>query len=170
MWPSSVAGIKCPKSWQYAKSKNGNSGHDCNQSILLQSIEKYDDYLFFLAPIVLVFIRIMPFYLIAWQRNSTLTFHQRVFDDELKFSSILLVSNLFVYNCSKSKFSLSNKRCLTKVNDILDFQKTLYFYFIWFEWGIWNRHKQYHFFYPNTITQYFQRGLNKTQYQYQYLD
>ena len=27
-----------------------------------------------------------------------------------------------------------------------------------------SRHEQYHFFYPNTNTQYFQRGLNNTQY------
>ena len=30
------------------------------------------------------------------------------------------------------------------------------------------RPEQYHFFYPNTNTQYFQRGLNNTQYQYQF--
>ena len=33
-----------------------------------------------------------------------------------------------------------------------------------------SRHEQYHFFYPNTNTQYFQRGLNNTQYQYQFFD
>ena len=33
-----------------------------------------------------------------------------------------------------------------------------------------SRHEQYHFFYPNTDTQYFQRGLSNTQYQYQFLD
>ena len=30
--------------------------------------------------------------------------------------------------------------------------------------------EQYHFFYPNTNTQYFQRGLNNTQYQYQFFE
>ena len=33
-----------------------------------------------------------------------------------------------------------------------------------------SRHEQYHFFYPNTNTQYLQRGLNNTQYQYQFYD
>ena len=32
------------------------------------------------------------------------------------------------------------------------------------------RPEQYHFFYPNTNTQYFQRGLNNTQYQYQFFE
>ena len=32
------------------------------------------------------------------------------------------------------------------------------------------RLEQYHFFYPNTNTQYFQRGLNNTQYQYQFFE
>ena len=40
-----------------------------------------------------------------------------------------------------------------------------------FSWmRVASRHEQYHFFYPNTNTQYFQRGLNNTQYQYQFLD
>ena len=30
--------------------------------------------------------------------------------------------------------------------------------------------EQYHSFYPNTNTQYFQRGLNNTQYQYQFFE
>ena len=33
-----------------------------------------------------------------------------------------------------------------------------------------SRHEQYHLFYPNTNTQYFQTGLNNTQYQYQFFD
>ena len=33
-----------------------------------------------------------------------------------------------------------------------------------------SRHEQYHFFYPNTNTQYFQRGSNNTQYQYQFFE
>ena len=32
------------------------------------------------------------------------------------------------------------------------------------------RPEQYHFFYPNANTQYFQKGLNNTQYQYQFFD
>ena len=32
------------------------------------------------------------------------------------------------------------------------------------------RHEQYHFFYSNTNTQYFQRGPNNTQYQYQFFE
>ena len=33
-----------------------------------------------------------------------------------------------------------------------------------------SRPEQYHFLYPNTNTQYFQRGLNNTQYQYQFFE
>ena len=32
------------------------------------------------------------------------------------------------------------------------------------------RPEQYHFFYPNTNTQYFQKGLNNIQYQYQFFE
>ena len=36
--------------------------------------------------------------------------------------------------------------------------------------NVYTRPELYHFFYPNTNTQYFQRGLNNTQYQYQFFE
>ena len=40
----------------------------------------------------------------------------------------------------------------------------------WWGMRVKIRPEQYHFFYPNTNTQYFQRGSNNTQYQYQFFE
>ena len=76
------------------------------------------------------------------------------------------VTIFFTYFLSQ----VSSDHCIQEITEDTEWFFPVFANAVYLTKTLYIRPEQYHFFYPNTNTQYFQRGPNNTQYQYQFFE